>query len=115
MLVFDCRNIAVACFIWSNILFTNIAYTQSTWGKLSLKGLVDIVIQGVGEVLIPLAVTILFFVFVYGIVIYMRAASKGDGKMADLAKVRLLYGVLVLFAVISLWGFVYLLRNLFTG
>ena len=90
-------------------------YAQPTWEKLSLKGLVDLGIQALGRVLIPLAVTTLLFVFIYGIVLYMRAASKGDSRMADLAKKRLLYGILVLFAVFSLWGFVYLLRNLFTG
>lgn len=90
-------------------------YAQPTWENLSLKGIVDLVIQSLSGVLIPLAVVILFFVFIYGIVLYMRAASKGDGNMADLAKKRLLYGILVLFAVFSLWGFVYLLRTLFTG
>ena len=98
-----------------SIFFVNGVYAQSTWERLSLKGLVDILIQGVAGVLIPLAVTILFFIFVYGIVVYMRAANKGDSKMADLAKTRLLYGVIVLFAVFSIWGFVHLLRNLFSG
>lgn len=91
------------------------AYAQPTWEKLSLKGIVDLGIQALGGVLIPLAITTLFFVFVYGIVLYMRATSKGDSNMTDLAKKRLLYGILTLFAVFSLWGFVYLLRNLFTG
>ena len=91
------------------------ASAQPTWEKLSLKGIVDIGIQALGKVLIPFAVTALFFIFIYGIALYMRAASKGDGKMADLAKKRLLYGILIVFAVFSLWGFVYLLRNLFTG
>ena len=91
------------------------AYAQLTWDKLSLRGLVDIVVQGVGGVLIPLMVTILFFVFVYGVAVYMRAVHSGDGKMADLAKTRLLYGIVVLFAVFSLWGFVQILRSFFTG
>ena len=104
--------IPLLCTVLAN---TNSAYAQPTWEKLSLKGIVDLGIQALGGVLIPLAVTILFFVFIYGIVLYMRAASKGDGNMADLAKKRLLYGILTLFAVFSLWGFVYLLRNLFTG
>lgn len=91
------------------------ASAQPTWETLSLKGIVDIGVQALGKVLIPLAATILFFVFIYGIVLYMRAASKGDNNLADLAKKRLLYGILILFAVFSIWGFVYLLRNLFTG
>ena len=88
---------------------------QPTWETLSLKGIVDIGVQALSGVLIPLAAIILFFVFIYGIVLYMRAASKGDGNLADLAKKRLLYSILILFAVFSLWGIVYLLRNLFTG
>lgn len=91
------------------------AYAQPTWEKLSLKGIVDLGIQALGGVLIPLAVTTLLFVFIYGIVLYMRAVSKGDNNLADIAKKRLLYGILTLFAVFSFWGFVYLLRNLFTG
>ena len=91
------------------------ASAQPTWETLSLKGIVNLGIQALGKVLIPFAITILFFAFIYGIVLYMRAASKGDGNLADLAKKRLLYGVLIIFAVSSLWGFVYLLRNLFTG
>ena len=91
------------------------ASAQPTWEKLSLKGIVDLGIQALGSVLIPLAITTLFFVFIYGIVLYMRAVSKGDSNLADLAKKRLLYGILILFAVASLWGFIYLLRNLFTG
>ena len=91
------------------------AYAQPTWEKLSLKGIIDIAIQALAGALIPLAVTILFLLFVYGVLMYMRAASKGDSNMADLAKKRLLYGILILFAVFSLWGFVYLLRSLFSG
>ena len=88
---------------------------QPTWETLSLKGIVDLGTQALGGVLIPFAVTALFFVFIYGIVLYMRAASKGDSNLADLAKKRLLYGILIIFAVSSLWGFVYLLRSLFAG
>ena len=91
------------------------ASAQPTWETLSLKGVVDIGIQALSGALIPLATTILFFVFVYGIVLYMRAANKGDSKLADLAKKRLLYGILILFTVFSLWGFVHLLRSIFTG
>ena len=45
----------------------------------------------------------------------MRAVNSGDGKMADVAKTRLLYGIVVLFAVFSLWGFVQLLRSFVSG
>lgn len=90
-------------------------HAQPTWEKLSLKGIVDILVQALKDVLIPFAVVVLFFVFIYGVFLYMHAANKGDGKMADLTKTRLLYGILILFAVFSLWGFVHILRSLFTG
>ena len=90
-------------------------YAQPTWKTLSLKGIIDLGIEAIAGVFIPLAVTILFLVFVWGVVVYMHAASKGDNSMADLAKKRLLYAVIILFAVFSLWGFVYMLRRVFSG
>ena len=108
------KRILLPALLLANISVSS-AFAQPTWKTLSLKGVVDLGIQALANVLIPLAVAILFFVFIYGIALYMRAASKGDNNLADLAKKRLLYGILTLFAVFSLWGFVYLLRNLFTG
>ena len=111
-----CHKIFFTLFCITMTVFSfSDVYAQSSWKHLSLKGLVDFIIQGVAGVLIPLAVTVLIFVFIYGIAVYMRAAGQGDGKMADLAKTRLLYGIVVLFAVFSLWGFVQILRNLFGG
>lgn len=109
------RNaIAFLCITYGSILITSKVYAL-TWETLSLKGSISLVIEAVTKVFIPLAVTILFLVFVYGIFLYMRAASSGDSKMANIAKARLLYGIIILFAVSSFWGFVYVLRSLFTG
>ena len=95
--------------------YATAAYAQPSWKTLSLKGIISFGIQGLADVLIPLAVTLLFVIFVYGIMVYMRATNSGDSNMAEIAKKRLLYGILILFAVFSLWGFVYLLRSLFIG
>ena len=108
-------KIPLVTVLWSIGMVAGSAYAQPTWKSLSLKGIVSTVIQALASVLIPLAVTTLMFVFVYGVVLYMQGASKGDSKMTDIAKKRLLFGILILFAVFSLWGFVHLLRTLFTG
>ena len=108
-------KILLITLLWSTGMVAGSAYAQPTWKSLSLKGIVNVIIDALASVLIPLAALILFCVFIYGIASYMHAASKGDGNLADLAKKRLLYGILILFAVFSLWGFVHLLRNLFTG
>ena len=79
----------------------------------SLKNLVDVFIQVIGGVLIPLAIALLFLVFVVSIIRYIAAAQSGSNNMIDLAKKRLLYPLIILFFVFTLWGIIEILRILF--
>ena len=82
---------------------------------LSLAGLVDTAIQIVGGVLIPLAIALLFLVFVISIVRYLHAAGSGEKEMHKAAVKRLLIPVFILFCVFMLWGLVEIIRLFFGG
>ncbi len=83
--------------------------------KLSLRELVDTIIKVVGGTLIPLAITVLFLVFVYGIVVYIKETHGGSKNMAELAVKRLWYPVIILLLVFTLWGIIAVLRILFSA
>ncbi len=81
----------------------------------TLSSIVNSVIQVVGGVLIPLAIALLFLVFVISIASYILAANRGEKGLAGLAKKRLLYPVLILLLVFSLWGMLEIIRLFFGG
>ena len=85
-----------------------------TWEKLSLKGVIDVIIAVVGGFLLPIAITILFLVFVVGIISYIRKANSGGKDMAEAAQKRLLYPVIIMFILFTLWGLVNLIQILFS-
>ena len=84
--------------------------------ELSLKTLVDVIIAFVGGGLIPLVIGVLFLVFIVNIILYFYAINTGQEKSTGaLARKRLLYPLLTIFVVFTLWGFVYMLRLVFTS
>ena len=99
-----------------------VVYAQSTDQSLdqslesfSLVSVVELIIKVLYSVLVPLGISTLFLMFVYGVVVYIRMASKGDGQMVKVAKTRLLYGFIIVFVTFSLWTFVYFLRSIFSA
>ena len=96
-------------------LLLPLAVYGQTLESLSLKTLVDQFIKVVGGLLIPLAVAFLFFIFVLNIAKYIQAMNTGNSDITEMAKKRLLYPILILFTIFTIWGFVYLLRVLFTA
>ena len=83
--------------------------------SFSLVSVVELIIKVLYSVLVPLGISTLFLMFVYGVVVYIRMASKGDGQMVKVAKTRLLYGFIIVFVTFSLWTFVYFLRSIFSA
>ena len=86
---------------------------ESTVEGLSLAGFTDTIIQVVGGVLIPLAISLLFLAFVFSVVRYLFAAAGGEKDMHKLAVKRLVNPVLILFCVFMLWGIVEIIRQFF--
>jgi predicted histidine transporter YuiF (NhaC family) len=61
--------------------------------------------------LIILLVALAFVVFLWGLVKYVSAGGN-DEKLAEGAKL-MVYGIVVLFVMVSAWGFVKILENTF--
>ena len=85
------------------------------WSGWTLKVLVSRLIEKIGNILIPLALAILFFMFIFNIALFILAINKGEKDIAGLAKKRLAYPVLALFVLFSIWGLVTILQILFRG
>ena len=76
----------------------------------SLKGIVDVLIATIGGYLIPLSIALLFIVFVYSILRFLWVMNAGSQDLSSHAKNFLLYPVIILFIVFSLWGILSLIR-----
>jgi hypothetical protein len=60
-----------------------------------------------------LIVAIAFVLFIFGLLKYIRSA--GDEKSRGEAKNIMVYGIIIMFLMISVWGFVKVLNNAFFG
>lgn len=68
-----------------------------------------------GEVvsaLVPIVIALAFVVFVWGLITFILAS--GDEAAKDEGKRRMIWGVLALFVIVSIWGIIELLQK-FTG
>jgi hypothetical protein len=75
-------------------------------------GWIDSLVAEVGQVvtsLIPLLIAIALLVFVWGVVKFIAAA---DDSARDDGKKKMIWGIVGLFVIISVWGLVALLRQL---
>ncbi len=92
-----------------NFLPINFAYAQS--GKATdFKSLVQLLISLL-NILIPLIIGVALVVFLYGIVRYVL--GSGDDKSS--AKSIMLWGIIALFVMVSVWGLVGILQSTFFG
>ena len=85
------------------------------WSGWTLKILVSRIIETLSTIFIPLALAIVFFFFVLNIALYIWAVNRGEKGIAELSKKRLVYPVLALFVLFSIWGFVRIIQILFGG
>lgn len=93
-----------------NFLIVQKAYAQES--ASTLKGIIDYLIQLLGGVLIPISVAILILMFIYNIFLYLKAINDGDTD-ADKHQKRLLYPVIIIFLVFTLYAFIELFRIFF--
>lgn len=69
------------------------------------------IVQQILDILIPLLITLAVLVFFWGLVKYIYSA--GDPKQRDAGKGLMVWGVITLFVMVSIWGFTELLSSLF--
>src|SRR3989338_9365525 len=84
-------------------LFTYAAVTISTFLNQ---------LRGILGALIPFIVGLAVFVILWGIFTYISQAANEE-KRAE-ARLYIIYGILGVFFMLSIWGFVYILVNTFT-
>lgn len=72
------------------------------------------IIDIVGELLdavIPVLMVLATVVFLYGVVTYLTAA--GDEEKSKTGKIYIIWGIIALFAMLTIWGLVNVLVNTF--
>lgn len=67
-------------------------------------------VQGLVEQLVPLAIAIGLLFFIWGLVQFI--ASLGDEESKEVGKRRMVWGVMALFVIVSVWGLVGLLNQI---
>ncbi len=82
-------------------LLAGAQYLQAT------DGIISQIDQIVGAYLIPIAFTLAIFFFFWGVAMYVR--SEGSGKSEG--KKIMIWGVVALFVISSVWGLVYFIRG----
>lgn len=68
-------------------------------------------VQNILDVLLPILVTLAVIVFFWGLVKYVYSA--GNEKMRADGAALMTWGVIALFVMVSIWGLVEILQNLF--
>ena len=67
-------------------------------------------ISGILNLLMPALIALAFAVFVWGLVVFI--AHSGNEQKTDEGKQKMLWGVLILFVIISIWGILGLMKKL---
>jgi len=61
-------------------------------------------------ILIPILIALAFLVFVWGLITFIL--SSGDEAAKDEGKRRMIWGVIALFVIVSIWGIIGLLQTI---
>ncbi|OJI08685.1 MAG: hypothetical protein COV08_03290 [Candidatus Vogelbacteria bacterium CG10_big_fil_rev_8_21_14_0_10_49_38] len=81
---------------------------------ITLQSLIGDVLATFINPLFPILVGFALILFMWGLVKYLKG-GLGDKKDLDGAKSLMLWGVIVLFVMVSVWGFVKILQQTFFG
>ena len=86
---------------------------QSTVAEFDRLGKVLSGVYGIVNAVIAIAVALAFLFFFWGIATFLLNLSKGKSDVAQEAKNKLLWGIIAIFVLSSIWGLVFFLRTLF--
>ncbi len=87
-------------------LFPTLIFAQTlTWFTNVTTTLAQVV-----NALVPIMITLAFVVFVWGLITFILAS--GDEAAKDEGKRRMIWGVIALFVIISIWGIIALLQTM---
>jgi len=68
------------------------------------------VLAGIVDLLIPILISLSFVVFVWGLVLFI--GRSGSQQAVEEGKRKMIWGVLVLFVIVSVWGIIALLKTM---
>ena len=87
-------------------LFPTLIFAQNLgWFRTVTTAIADVV-----NALVPIMITLAFVVFVWGLITFILAS--GDEAAKDEGKRRMIWGVIALFIIISIWGIIALLQTM---
>jgi hypothetical protein len=78
-----------------------------------MNDLIDIAYNFINNTLIPLAFSLCLLYFFWGIAQYIRAGA-GSEKATEEGRNRMVYGVIALFVVFSIWGIIKFISSEFS-
>lgn len=99
---------AIVCGVGA--IFPGIAYAEEIGSLRDIARFFSRV-QDILDILIPLIITLAALVFFWGMVKFLATAS--DPKRREEGKALMIWGVIAIFVMISIWGFTELLASLF--
>lgn len=99
--------------LYLTLLFVPVTASAATFSSAgSLSELVQSALTFIGNTVVPLLVTLALVVFFYRIVISIyKVGESGDAKAVDSGKTLLIWGVVALFVMVSVWGLVGFIGN----
>lgn len=80
----------------------------------TLQSIIDVILGSFVDQVIPILIGIAIILFAWGLFNYLRT-GMGDKAELEGAKSLMLWGVIILFAMVSVWGLVAILQNIFFG
>ncbi len=86
------------------VLAPSLAFAANATFRTVIETIGDII-----DIIVPILITAALAYFIYGVVRYIMAGAEGKKEAKDI----IVYGVIGLFAIVSVWGLVRLIQNTF--
>ena len=80
----------------------------------TIQSLLKMFLTTIINPLIPILIGLALLLFFYGLFNYLKT-GLGEAKELDSAKSLMFWGVIILFVMLSVWGLVGILENIFFG
>ena len=80
----------------------------------NLQSIIGIILSKMIDPLIPILIGLAIITFAWGVFNYTRS-GMGDKAQLEGAKSLMFWGVVVFFAMVSVWGLVSIIQNIFLG
>jgi cobalamin biosynthesis protein CobD/CbiB len=81
---------------------------------MSFETVISNLLKGIISPVIALIIGAAVALFLYGLANYLRA-GLGDEKAVQSARGTMIWGIVIIFVMVSVWGFVQVIQNLFFG